>query len=211
MEKFLLSKGGKGGQVLSSRDCITQNLLATAAAAATAAAKGSSCNSSNCIIDKISSSSNINNTRVIGVKRGRVLNNNNNGGVDPAKTNRDDGDVWNDYMGGGRGGAQVTATDIAISHTKMKLDNQKDLKGWKIKGGEKVYQTFRAGKLISATGREAFALSMADEKKNGNKKEGLKEKDKDDNTLNDGKIRDIPVNSSESKRSKSMTVIDYYL
>jgi hypothetical protein len=38
-------------------------------------------------------------------------------------------------------------------------------KGWRIIDGKKSYLTFRNGKKVEVSGREAFALSMADNKK----------------------------------------------
>ncbi len=68
----------------------------------------------------------------------------------------------------------VSETALSISDKKRKLSLDKGLTGWKMKDGARVYQTFRGGKLVSASGGEAFKLSMTDSKgKNNGKNKGV--------------------------------------
>ena len=68
--------------------------------------------------------------------------------------------------------------------------------GWRVKDGERVYKAFRNGKPIVASGREGYALSLADNKSS----KGNKRKRRTDNEYT------APSYADKSGREKPVTV-----
>lgn len=80
----------------------------------------------------------------------------------PAKENES---TSNNLVDSGWAKREATVNSTVIKCNERTKSLNTDIKGWKVVDNQKVYTTFRNGKVVSASGFEGFKLSSGDKPK----------------------------------------------
>ena len=174
MDKYLSTAGS-----VSKKDSLSAALLLIASAVAVAK-QGRSCSGSNDLkipsfsssTSASSSSTSTSSSKAAGVssssiRTGFIGSKRGINSLSDSASSASASDSWDSFPA-------ISETALAIADKKRKIEQDKGLTGWKMKDGSRVYQTFRGGKLVAASGGEGFKLSMADANKGGGGKRGEK-------------------------------------